>query len=65
MSDVGKFISFIVGVGFLLASMGTLLEVTDALRVQAAKDYKRGIFSLGAYNRMLVSPHKSRRSLSH
>lgn len=61
MSDVGKFISFIIGVGFLLASMGTLVEVTETLREQAAKDCKRGIFSLGAYNRKLISPARKLR----
>ena len=56
MNDVGKFISIIIGVGFLLASMGTLHEVTVALRAQAAKDCKRGIFSIGSFNRTLVGP---------
>jgi hypothetical protein len=54
MKDVEKFIGFVVGVGFLLATLGTLQEVTMALRHYAAKDLKRGMFSIGAYNRKLT-----------
>jgi hypothetical protein len=53
MNDVGKFIGFIIGVGFFLATLGTLKEVTHALRDQAAKECKRGMFSIGSYNRKL------------
>jgi uncharacterized membrane protein len=58
MNDVGRFISFIFGVGFILASIGTLYEITTALQVQAAKDCRRGVFSIGAYNRRLVGVRK-------
>ena len=54
MNDVGKFIGFIVGVEFLLASLGTLGVETCALREVAAKDCRQGMFSLGAYSRRLV-----------
>jgi hypothetical protein len=58
MSDVGRFVSFIVGVGFILATLGTLGEITDALRAEATKTTRRGIFSLGAFNRSLMSGGK-------
>ena len=59
MNDVGKVIGFIVGVGFLLASIGTLGEITDALKSNAAKDCKSGIFSIASFNQKLVSPRPS------
>ena len=59
MDDVGKAISFIVGVGFLLASIGTLGEITDALRPNAAKACRRGIFNITSFNQKLVNPGHS------
>ncbi len=54
MNDIGKFIGFLAAVGFALATIGTLKEVTFALGKQAAKDTKRGIFSLSTYNQKLI-----------
>lgn len=40
---------------YQLASMGTLIEVTKRLKMEAAKAHKVGLFSLKRYNQKLVS----------
>jgi hypothetical protein len=49
--DIFRFISNIFAIGFILASAGTLVEVTQALRSEAAKVHRQGLVSLGAWNR--------------
>lgn len=51
--DIGKLIGNLVAIGLLLATLGTLVEVTNSLKKSAAEDTKRGMFSLGVFNRRL------------
>jgi hypothetical protein len=53
MNDISKFINFWLIVAFILATLGTLAEVTKVLRNESVKTHKRGMFSLGKYNRQL------------
>jgi len=57
VDSVNSIIRIIV-VGFTLLGIGTLLDVTAALRNQAAKDQSQGLFSLGKWNRTLFKSQK-------
>jgi hypothetical protein len=54
MGDVARLITWLIGVGFALASMGTLVEVRDALKKEAITAQKHQ-FSLGNWNRRLMN----------
>jgi hypothetical protein len=55
--DIGKLIGWLVSVGLILGAMGTLGEVTAALRDHAARESRRGIISLKFFNSELVRAH--------
>lgn len=48
---IGKLIGNLITIGFILGSLGTLGEVTNALKKGAAK---QEMFSLGDLNRSLI-----------
>lgn len=51
--DLGRLIGKLISVAMLLATAGILYEVTIALKREALGTQKRGIISLGAFNRRL------------
>jgi hypothetical protein len=55
--DIGKLIAWTITVGLILASLGTLAEVTAALKMEAVKAHQMGIISLGGFNRRLQRGH--------
>lgn len=52
--DIGKFIAHVITIGLALGALGTLGEVTHALRDKAADTQRRGMVSLGKFNRRLI-----------
>lgn len=52
--DIGRFIGNLITIGFILATMGTLAEVTTALTKEGRTIHKQGIISIGAMNRCLL-----------
>ncbi|GEM_PF-1639364 len=59
MDGVVKLISGLLALGFTLASAGTLVEVTNQLKVKAAHEHRRGLIKLGAWNRQLLTGNAS------
>lgn len=51
--DIGKFIGWLIAVGLILATFGTLGEVTAALRDQAVRDCRHGMIHLRTLNERL------------
>jgi hypothetical protein len=52
--DIGKFIGRLITIGFTLAALGTLREVTLALKREAVYAQQHELISLGAFNRRLI-----------
>ncbi|MBI3557685.1 MAG: hypothetical protein HY074_15600 [Deltaproteobacteria bacterium] len=51
--DIGKLIGKLITVALVLATAGTLYEVTIALKEAALDTQRHGMVSLGAFNRRL------------
>lgn len=52
--DIGKLIGRLITIGFTLAALGTLREVTLAIKREAIYTQQHGLISLGAFNRKLI-----------
>lgn len=53
--DVGKLVSRIIQVGFLLASTGLLVKAAQEIKHEALMSNQSGLISLKAWNRTLES----------
>ena len=51
--DIGKLIGKLISIAMVLATAGTLYEVTVALKKEALDTQRHGMVSLGAFNRRL------------
>ncbi len=52
--DIGRLMGQLVTIGLILASLGTLAEVTNALKKQGVADHQKGMISLGSFNQHLM-----------
>ena len=50
---IGNLISRLVTIGLILATLGTLAEVTNTLRSKAIEVHQLGVISIGKLNRRL------------